>query len=147
MLQTLTKQLKKKSKDPIVEEIEESEEWDEDHALDLVMNEMIEDLEEDLTVTEEELQQIIDDSGIKETIANIGQDFKEAVSDIKEMKVDDVAEGIVELGKEDEKPLIEFNGKIKKAKPQGLIDQTTEQRNVKGPLWQYRTNKNDGLTD
>ena len=142
MLQTLTKQLKKKSKDQTVE-------FDEDHALDMVMNDMVEDLEvEPEGITEEELQQIIDESGIKETIAEIKDDFKDL--DIT------LTDGLDELEKEEKKPF-NFNFKgIKKAKPQGLIDQTMEQRTVKsepkvedstkfkkGPLWQYRTNTAD----
>ena len=142
MLQTLTKQLKKKSKDQTVE-------FDEDHALDMVMNDMVEDLEvEPEGITEEELQQIIDESGIKETIAEIKDDFKDL--DIT------LTDGLDELEKEEKKPF-NFNFKgIKKAKPQGLIDQTMEQRTVKsepkvedstkfkkGPLWEYRTNRSN----
>lgn len=151
MLQTSTKQLKKKSKDQAVE-------FDEDHALDMVMNDMVSDLEEeDLepAVTPEELQQIIDESGIKDAIKDIKSDFKEVVDDFKDLDVT-LNDGLDELEKEEKKPF-NFNSKgIKKAKPQGLIDQTMEQRTVKsepqvedpngfkkGPLWQYRTNTAD----
>lgn len=127
MLQKLTKQLKKKSRDL-------TEEFDEDHALDMVMNSMVEDLEEEpVGISEEELQDIIDESGIKETIASIKDDFKDL-----EVTLND---GLEEEAPSKEKPAT------------GLVDQKMEQRTVKsqpsveedmskfrkGPLWQFRT--------
>lgn len=147
------KQLKKKSKDQTVE-------FDEEHALDMVMNDMVADLEEeDLepAVTPEQLQEIIDESGIKDVVKNIQAEFKEVVDDFKDLDVT-LADGLEELDKEEEVSesklkMPKFNFKIKKAKPQGLIDQTMEQRTVtnqpsndlsrKGPLYQYRTNKSN----
>jgi hypothetical protein len=146
LLQTLTKQLKKKSKD-----------WDEDHALDLVMNDMVadldeEDLEDSVGITEEELQDIIDQSGLKETVANIQQEMRDDIDQITKDFESTIADGIDELeaeeSKEKRKP---FNGffKVKKAKAQGLIDQTIENRTVKpdgrgtkGPLYDFRTRRN-----
>lgn len=131
MLQKLTKQLKKKSRDL-------TEEFDEDHALDMVMNSMVEDLEEEpVGISEEELQDIIDESGIKETIASIKDDFKDL-----EVTLND---GLEEEAPSKEKPAT------------GLVDQKMEQRTVKsqpsieedmskfrkGPLWQFRTSHQD----
>ena len=131
MLQKLTKQLKKKSRDL-------TEEFDEDHALDEVMNSMVEDLEEEpVGISEEELQDIIDESGIKETIASIKDDFKDL-----EVTLND---GLEEEAPIEEKPAA------------GLVDQKMEQRTVKsqpsieedmskfrkGPLWQFRTSHQD----
>ena len=153
MLQILTKQLKKKSRDL-------TEEFDEDHALDMVMNAMVEDLdfEEEVQpegITEEELQKIIDDSGIKEAVNTIQSDFKEAVEDFKDLDVA-LMDGLENLEndfqKEEPKQQKSFKFPFKKAKAQGkaqgLVDQKMEQRTIKqdngrgfGPLYQYRTNK------
>lgn len=155
MLQISTKQLKKKSKD-------QTAEFDEDHALDMVMNDIVEDLEEeDLepVVTPEQLQEIINESGIKDVVNNIQAEFKEVIDDFKDLDVT-LTDGLEELDKEEESiksklKMPKFNFKIKKAIPQGLVDQKMEQRTVKseqtvddsllkkGPLWQYRTNKSN----
>ena len=144
MLQKLTKQLKKKSSDL-------TEEFDEDHALDEVMNSMVEDLEEEPTgISEEELQGIIDQSGLKEAVANIQQEMRDDIDQItKDFEVA-VSDGIDELEAEEEAPIEE--------KPAaGLVDQKMEQRTVKsqpsieedmskfrkGPLWQFRTSHQD----
>lgn len=155
MLQILTKQLKKKSRDL-------TEEFDEDHALDMVMNAMVEDLdfEEEVQpegITEEELQKIINDSGIKEAIDNIQSDFKEAVEDFKDLDVAlmDGLENLENDFQEEEPKQVKqksFKFPFKKAKAQGkaqgLVDQNIEQRTIKqdgvgnqGPLYYYRTNK------
>jgi len=59
----------------VEDEIEESEEWDEDHALDLVMNDMIKDF------TDEDIQNIIDTN---ENEIEPNEDLKEAAENFKE---------------------------------------------------------------
>jgi len=139
LLQKLTKQLKKKSRD-----------WDEDHALDLVMNDMVadldeEDLEDSVGITEEELQNIIDQSGLKETVANIQQEMRDDIDQITKDFEDTINDGL-----EDE-PTFE------EPKKSGLIDTVIEKRTVKsqpnieeddarfrkGPLWNFRTSHQD----
>jgi hypothetical protein len=63
--------------EPEEEEIDDSdaEEWDEDHALDLVMNDMVKDF------TEEDIQKIIDTN---EEEIEPNEDLKEATSSYKE---------------------------------------------------------------
>jgi len=116
------------------------------------MNDMVADLEEeDLEdtkgITEEQLQDIIDQSGLKETVANIQQEMRD---DIDQITKD--FDATVNDGLKDEEPI-----PTKKAKPQGLIDQKMEMRTVKstpsieedpnkfkkGPLWNFRTNHAD----
>ena len=144
------KQLKKKSRDL-------TEEFDEDHALDMVMNAMVEDLdfEEEVqpeSITEEELQEIIDNSGIKEVVNNIQSDFKEVVDDFKDLDVA-LTDGLENLEKKQKSFKFPFKKAKAQGKAQGLVDQTIENRTVKpqsdekllsnrGPLFQYRTKKN-----
>ena len=119
------------------------------------MNDMVKDLEEDQepTVTPEQLQEIIDNSGIKEMVDNIKADFKEeakqVVEDLKDWDVT-INDGIDQLETEEqEEP---------KTEP-GLTTTKPERRRVKnnkstakrealkkGPLWDFRTNRsNDHL--
>ena len=66
--------------EPEEDEIDDSDdEWDEDHALDLVMNDMVEDL------TPEDISKIVEES---ETESEPNEDLKEAAEDYKK-KVDE----------------------------------------------------------
>jgi hypothetical protein len=59
------------------DEIEDSEEWDEDHALDVVMNDMVEDLDLEDILTEDEIQ------NYKELKQESNKNFEVAVEAIK----------------------------------------------------------------
>jgi len=148
------------------------------------------------TVTPEELQDIIDKSGIKEMVDNIGNDFKEEaktiVDDIKEDwdvtltdgledeewdedhaldqvmndMVADLDEPSVEEPSIEEPTVKEIEGNLSidlaDFNNPGLIERKIEKRKIKkvernsnnpkrfkkGPLWDYRTNRNnDDLID
>jgi hypothetical protein len=57
------------------EKEDDTDEWDEDHALDMVMNEMVEDLMEEENVdTIEELIEVLEDESIVEDIEEEKED-------------------------------------------------------------------------
>lgn len=128
-------------------------------------------LPEEPAVTEEELQKIIDDSGIKEMVDNISKDFKEEAKQVIEDTFNDF-DVTIEDGLEDEEwdedhaldqvmnAMVEDLEEESTEKPEpGLIVEKPERRRVKksapnsqrdalkkGPLWDFRTNKrNDHL--
>ena len=81
--------------------LEEEEEWDEDHALDLVMNDMVKDF------TEEDIQKIIDTN---EEEIEPNEDLKLATEKFKEIVVNDPEEVVVEdTLKEVEPPVSKTN--------------------------------------
>ena len=81
--------------------LEEEEEWDEDHALDLVMNDMVKDF------TEEDIQKIIDTN---EEEIETNEDLKLATEKFKEIVVNDPEEVVVEdTLKEVEPPVSKTN--------------------------------------
>ena len=81
--------------------LEEEEEWDEDHALDLVMNDMVKDF------TEEDIQKIIDTN---EEEIEPNEDLKLATEMFKEIVVNDPEEVVVEdTLKEVEPPVSKTN--------------------------------------
>lgn len=80
---------------------DEEDEWDEDHALDLVMNDMVKDL------TPKDISRMVEES-LKETEPN--EDLKSAVEKIKEIVVNDPEEVVVEdTVKEVEPPVSKTN--------------------------------------
>jgi hypothetical protein len=81
--------------------LEEEEEWDEDHALDMVMNDMVKDF------TEEDIQKIIDTN---EEEIEPNEDLKLATEKFKEIVVNDPEEVVVEdTLKEVEPPVSKTN--------------------------------------
>ena len=81
--------------------LEEEEEWDEDHALDLVMNDMVKDF------TEEDIQKIIDTN---EEEIEPNEDLKLVTEKFKEIVVNDPEEVVVEdTLKEVEPPVSKTN--------------------------------------
>lgn len=81
--------------------LEEEEEWDEDHALDLVMNDMVKDF------TDEDIQKIIDTN---EEEIEPNEDLKLAAEKFKDIVVNDPEEVVVEdTLKEVEPPVSKTN--------------------------------------
>lgn len=115
---------------------------------------------EEPAITPEKLQEIIDESGIKEMVNNISAEFAENTKEILE----DLSDWDVTLndGLEDE-PWVEEaeEPSIEEVESNGLLDsvQKPERRRVqrvknvisvennaklkKGPLWDFRTNRKD----
>jgi hypothetical protein len=97
----------------------EDEEWDEDHALDQVMNAMVEDF------TEEEIQDIMDEEPSVESIES-----EESIEDNV---------GLVGLGARPEKRRIKNISSKPRVKN---VDNSKAQEPLKkGPLYSFRTNR------
>lgn len=103
------------------------EEWDEDHALDLVMNDMVKDF------TEEDIQKIIDTNEEEiepnEDLKLAAEKFKEiVVNDPEEVKPPKVSKEKKEVKKEEEKPTPP--DRVKTGVPFKVLDQTSYQIKV-----------------
>lgn len=115
------------------------------------------EIDEEPAITPEQLQDIIDDSGIKEMVDNIGKDFKEEAKQVIEDTFNDLDVALMD-GLEDE-PYEEEPIESVESIDTGLVAKKPERRRVKkarteqsrealkkGPLWDFRTNKrNDHL--
>jgi hypothetical protein len=137
-------------------EIDPEEEWDEDHALDQVLNNMVDDLEDEALITETEAE-----LGLAEAELGLAEaELKEAEFDEEKNKyvlkpsIEDPVVGMSETVKEPVKkktiidrivgfaePVIE-NRFVKKTKEQ-IEQEEEEERLSKGPLFRYRTSKRD----
>jgi len=83
----------------IVEEVYDGgdeEEWDEDHALDLVMNQMVEDLGDDIDFKEEEVGTETKDEKIE--IKNKGEELNNTWKKVVKNKINKYKNGIGKLG-------------------------------------------------
>jgi len=74
----------------------DEEEWDEDHALDLVMNQMVEDLEDDIDFKEEEVGTETKDEKIE--IKNKGEELSNTWKKVVKNKINKYKNGIGKLG-------------------------------------------------
>lgn len=74
----------------------DEEEWDEDHALDLVMNQMVEDLEDDIDFKEEEVGTETKDEKIE--IKNKGEELNNTWKKVVKNKINKYKNGIGKLG-------------------------------------------------
>lgn len=141
----------------------------------MVMNDMVADLDDEVideilngeefsveepAITPEKLQEIIDESGIKEVVNNISAEFAENTKEILEDLSD--WDNTLQDGLEEE-PWVEEaeEPSIEEVESNGLLDsvQKPERRRVqrvknvistennaklkKGPLWDFRTNRKD----
>lgn len=125
-------------------EIDPEEEWDEDHALDQVLNNMVDDLEDEALITEteeelslaeaefdEEKNEYVLKPSIEDPVVGMSETVKEPV---KKKTIIDRIVGFAE-------PVIE-NRFVKKTKEQ-IEQEEEEERLSKGPLFRYRTSKRD----
>lgn len=140
----------------------------------MVMNDMVADLDDEVideilageefsveepALTPEKLQEIIDDSGIKDVVNNISAEFAENTKEILEDLSDwdsTLLDGLED--EEWEEPSVDS---VEQPESNGLLDsvQKPERRRVqrvknvisvennaklkKGPLWDFRTNRKD----
>lgn len=148
-----------KVNDPI--EVESVEEWDEDHVLDQVLNEMAEDLEESTESVEFSQQDI---EAIMEAVENppapneklkqAAERYKQPLTeedDFKDLEVT-LTDGIDELEKDEIVEEVESSESQEEPKKVGISQQVSQpetrivndnERLKRGPLWEYRTNFND----
>ena len=121
-------------------EIDTEEEWDEDHALDQVLNNMVDDLENDALITETEAELSLTEAEFDEEMDEYvlkpsSEDPVVGMSEpVKKKTIIDRIVGFAE-------PVIE-NRFVKKTKEQ-IEQEEEEERLSKGPLFRYRTSKRD----
>ena len=93
--------------------------WDEDHAMDQVLNSIVEDLDEDdLNKLEDEIEESFEE-------LNVLEDSLDELED----QIEELEDEIEDLEEEIEKDIDELTESAKRLK--------------KGPLWQFRTNYKD----
>lgn len=121
-------------------EIDSEEEWDEDHALDQVLNNMVDDLEDDALITETEAELSLTEAEFDEEMDEYvlkpsSEDPVVGMSEpVKKKTIIDRIVGFAE-------PVIE-NRFVKKTKEQ-IEQEEEEERLSKGHLFRYRTSKRD----
>lgn len=145
--------------DPTV--VESDEEWDEDHALDQVLNEMAEDLEEStesLEFSQQDIETIMEavenPPAPNEKLKQAAERYKQSLQeedDFKDLEVT-LADGIDELEKDEIVEEVESSESLEEPKKAGISQQVSQpetrivndnERLKRGPLWEYRTNFND----
>ena len=113
----------------------EDENWDEDHAMDQVLNNIVEDLDEDtLKELEDEIEESFEDL---DELEDELDDLEDQIEEVEtEQELDELEDKIEEL----EEKIEELEEDIEED-----IDELTEsaKRLKKGPLWQFRTNYKD----
>lgn len=148
-----------KVNDPI--EVESVEEWDEDHVLDQVLNEMAEDLEEStesLEFSQQDIETIMEavenPPAPNEKLKQAAERYKQSVQeedDFKDLEVT-LTDGIDELEKDEIVEEVESSESLEEPKKAGISQQVSQpetrivndnERLKRGPLWEYRTNFND----
>lgn len=152
--------------DPI--EVSVNEEWDEDHALDQVLNEMAEDLEEStesLEFSQQDIETIIEavenPPAPNEKLKQAAERYKQLVQEKDDFSDLDVTllDGLDELEEDETIEQVESSESIVEPTPApaeekkpGLSTQLSQpetrvvddkKRLKKGPLWEYRTNYED----
>jgi len=119
--------------------------WDEDHAMDLVLNNIAGDLEDEIKESFEDLDELEDElDSLEDQIEEIEteQELDELEDEIEELEEE--IEELEEEIEEDIDELIGITNKIKKPETRVINQYAIDDRKFKkGPLWQYRTNKMD----
>ena len=113
----------------------EDEDWDEDHAMDQVLNSMVEDLDEDdLNELEDEIEESF------EELDELEDELDELEDQIEEIETEQELDQLEDEIEELEDEIEELEDEIEED-----IDELTEsaKRLKKGPLWQFRTNYKD----
>lgn len=109
--------------------------WDEDHAMDQVLNSMVEDLDEDdLNELEDEIEESFEElNELEDELDDLEDQIEEVETeeDLNKLedKIEDLEDEIEDLEEEIEEDIDELTDHAKRLK--------------KGPLWQFRTNYKD----
>lgn len=109
--------------------------WDEDHAMDQVLNSMVEDLDkDDLNKLEDEIEESFEElNGLEDSLDELEDQIEEIETeeelDELEDEIEELEDEIEDLEEEIEEDIDELTDHAKRLK--------------KGPLWQFRTNYKD----
>lgn len=118
---------------------------DEDHAMDLVLNNIVEDLEDEIEESFEDLDELEDElDSLEDQIEEIEteQELDKLEDEIEELE-DEIGELEDEI-EEDIDQLISITDQVKQPETRVVNNNESNSKTFKkGPLWQYRTNKKD----